>query len=130
MIEVCIIDSLSFKFVESSNLHTNTSISSKLMNKDVKIQKFVDRMRNLLMHMPLNFMETRFGYTTPIPKISWFITTQSSLIVKSPFYHGKGFAHRVMDYQNLVSNLINIMLDAIYVNRTTLLIYIKIQTRR
>ena len=101
MIEVCIIDSLSFKFVESSNLHTNTSISSKLMNKDVKIQKFVDRMRNLHMHMPLNFMEIQFGYTTPIPKISWFMTTQSSLIAQSPFYHGKGFAHR---YQNLESN--------------------------
>ena len=32
------------------------------------------------------------------------MTTQSSLIVQSPFYHGKGFAHRVMDYPNPVSN--------------------------
>ena len=32
------------------------------------------------------------------------MTTQSSLIVQSPFYHGIGLAHRVMDYQNLVSN--------------------------
>ena len=42
MIKVHIIDSLSLRLVESSNLHTNTSISSKLTNRDGKIQKFVE----------------------------------------------------------------------------------------
>ena len=36
--------------------------------------------------MPLNFEETQFGYTRKIPKISLFMTTQTSLIVQASFY--------------------------------------------